>query len=325
MPSDRLAFASFAVETFLYGLYLAVALLSLFLLHRRSRETKPFAGASATSIPLLVGPWALIVCITAHWTCGFVRIFTAFFLQNEGQAPDNYLASELPLHAAQKVFLLATIMLWDLTMTYRLYIIFHRQRSVLVFPAVVIVGFVACAVGVFVQLFKHDPMTLHTLGGHWVVSDYALSLSMNIYSTAMITWRILRQSRFSFRSGGPSVSVSLAIFIESAAIGILHGFFFVATYLAQHPAHNFAVDSGPPVYGLALALINLRVALGIPSQASSRSDLDNLSGLASGVVFAPASTDRHVHSVALALGRAGESADLEDSRVDVNMSSSVTK
>ena len=105
----------------------------------------------------------------------------------------------------------------------------------------------------------------------------------------------------------------------------LHGFFFVATYLAQHPAHNFAVDSGPPVYGLALALINLRVALGIPSQASSRSDLDNLSGLASGVVFAPASTDRHVHSVALALGRAGESADLEDSRVDVNMSSSVTK
>lgn len=94
-----------------------------------------------------------------HWTCGFVRIFTAFFLQNEGQAPGNYLASELPLHAAQKVFLLATIMLWDLTMvrasrcdaiaqiftetqTYRLYIIFHRQRSVLVFPAVVIVGFV---------------------------------------------------------------------------------------------------------------------------------------------------------------------------------------
>ena len=51
-----------------------------------------------------------------HWTCGFVRIFTAFFLQNEGQAPGNYLASELPLHAAQKVFLLATIMLWDLTM-----------------------------------------------------------------------------------------------------------------------------------------------------------------------------------------------------------------
>ena len=75
------------------------------------------------------------------------------------------------------------------------------------------------------------------------MSDYALSLrcdsrrpqgsrladiafqSMNIYSTgqtpfflslklkqlthptAMITWRILRQSRFSFRSGGPSVSV----------------------------------------------------------------------------------------------------------------------
>ena len=64
MPSDRLAFASFAVETFLYGLYLAVALLSLFLLYQRSRETKPFAGASATSIPLLVGPWALIVCIT---------------------------------------------------------------------------------------------------------------------------------------------------------------------------------------------------------------------------------------------------------------------
>ncbi|KAL1681692.1 hypothetical protein EV122DRAFT_260694 [Schizophyllum commune] len=305
MPSDRLAFASFAVETFLYGLYLAVALLSLFLLYRRSRETKHFAGAGTTSIPLLVGPWALIVCIIAHWTCGFVRIFTAFFVQNEGQAPGNYLASELPLHAAQKVFLLATIMLWDLTMTYRLFIIFHRQRSVLVFPVVVIVGFVACAIGVFVQLFKHDPMTLHTLGGHWVVSDYALSLS-----TAMITWRILRQSRFSFRSGGPSV---------------LHGFFFVATYLAQHPAHNFAVDSGPPVYGLALALINLRVALGIPSQATSRSDLDNLSGLASGVVFAPASTDRHVHSVALALGRAGESADLEDSRVDVNMSSSITK
>ncbi|KAI4294211.1 hypothetical protein GGG16DRAFT_126879 [Schizophyllum commune] len=316
MPSDRLAFASFAVETFLYGLYLAVALLSLFLLYRRSRETKPFAGASATSIPLLVGPWALIVCVTAHWTCGFVRIFTAFFLQNEGQAPGNYLASELPLHAAQKVFLLATIMLWDLTMTYRLYIIFHRQRSVLVFPAVVIVGFVGAKSSWRALGCKRLCLVLeHEHLQHW--SDKT--------PRAMITWRILRQSRFSFRSGGPSVSVSLAIFIESAAIGILHGFFFVATYLAQHPAHNFAVDSGPPVYGLALALINLRVALGIPSQASSRSDLDNLSGLASGVVFAPASTDMHVHSVALALGRAGESADLEDSRVDVNMSSSVTK
>lgn len=216
---------------------------------------------------------------------------------------------------------------YDGERTGRLLIIFNGRKVVLFLPAALFVGFLGvcifkkwqrprrvadrvravCAAGVLVRLFKHDPMTLHTRGGHWIVSDYALSLSMNIYNTSMITWRILRQAKQTRRSGGPSISISLAIFIESAAIGIFHGFFFLGTYLAQHPSHGFAVDTAPAVYGLALAFINLRVAIGIPQKACATGDLSE-------IAFAQ-DLQRPALNVVIPLNQRGSHAEWESSQV----------
>lgn len=236
-----------------------------------------------------------------------MRILVAFFIWHDGQDPVGYLTTGLTMHAIPKGFLLLSIVIWDFTMTCRLLIIFNGRKVVLFLPAALFVGFLVCAAGVLVRLFKHDPMTLHTRGGHWIVSDYALSLSMNIYNTSMITWRILRQAKQTRRSGGPSISISLAIFIESAAIGIFHGFFFLGTYLAQHPSHGFAVDTAPAVYGLALAFINLRVAIGIPQKACATGDLSE-------IAFAQ-DLQRPALNVVIPLNQRGSHAEWESSQV----------
>ncbi|KAJ7207849.1 hypothetical protein GGX14DRAFT_634189 [Mycena pura] len=298
------------VEAVLYGVYGVLFITVLYLF--RSRVRRP---AVWVSLGLVVQFLAITGCAALtniqHWIVMlYTTVFAFVHLGGGAAAAAFYNDISSPSFVAGIGFCGASSLVTNFLVIHRVYVIFSNSRSVTFLPFVFLMIQVVASVGLFCQYLKSDPggqyTVIYGLSNPWVTVGLVASIVLvfcpvvgvyvaqimffriNVYSTAMISWRIRRVTQAlrsltdeSARSDGgmPLMSI-LAIIAESAA---LQTYLHFAAQLRFYDSLNlrrtvtvgalvtyhigFVEQVGfsgisPVIFGISTVLIHARIGLG---------------------------------------------------------------
>ncbi|KAF9476886.1 hypothetical protein BDN70DRAFT_138739 [Pholiota conissans] len=262
--------ATVCIESLLYGIFLILFVLSTYLLAtRKLTSEKTPKGKSLTSLalrnPLIVSSLLIAVTITAHWILTCLRLFQAFVLFQNGTQPLDFYADLTQRTEVVKTgFLMASLVLGDAMIIYRLWIVWGYDKRVVIFPLCTLAGLSVCGVGITYQFTQYKPgeNVFLSVAGRWITSDAVFTLCTNVYSTAAISWKIWRINKNAQKFGSRSLMSALGIVVESAFVYTVWTTFFFASYQSESNLQFIAVDCWPAMSGIAFMLINVRVGLG---------------------------------------------------------------
>ncbi|KAI9066151.1 hypothetical protein FKP32DRAFT_1566426 [Trametes sanguinea] len=279
------------IECTLYGIFLILAFTSLGLLSGRKKQALglrcntsrltlwphwlAFVFALIKS-PLIATSIVLLFTNTVHWVIAMCRVFFAV-VDHETRDKATVYISDLSqgLEVGRTALVLfVDMLLGDLIITYRTWLVWKRDYRAIIFPCITISGLIACGIG-FLHEFKalgHNSNGIFTTTlGEWILGYCISTLVTGTYSpdtTVMIAYKIYAVNKLSKKTGlttasGSSLMVWLAIFIESAALYSAWALFFVIVYAARSPLQTIGSGCGPTMIGISFMLINVRVGLGI--------------------------------------------------------------
>lgn len=273
IPLDKAEFLALFLETFAYGVFFALCWITVHILFWNRKD-----GIRTGGFLLYVALFMLVLA-TAHLIIDFVRAINAFLLLNPGgdssDSADSYYGNlGDPLFIAKTVLYWSQTLCGDSVIIWRCYMVYGRQFLVIVPP--ILFMFPAFAAGVIII---ND--WVHTAPGtpifvtetHWITTFFVVTMTINIYCTAMISWRIYSTGRF--RSGmglrmGSLLPVMIVI-IESGALYTSGIIAFLCTYLAGSNGQYPALDLITPLVGIVFCLIILQVRFNSSSFSSSSS------------------------------------------------------
>ncbi|KAK7056060.1 hypothetical protein R3P38DRAFT_2850277 [Favolaschia claudopus] len=263
VPRVPSALATVVIETFFYGIYIVLFIISLYLLFTAEKRGLRRARSVCLS-PILLGGSMLFVAVTGHWAITIQRLFLAFVIVDDGKDPLSFYGDfSQPSAIAQSSFLLVSLTIVDALVVHRLWTVWaYVNRYVMIFPALTLLGLLASTIGVAIDFsqFKAGDNVLALANG-WIIADCAFTLFTNIYCTGMMGWRLWRVQQILKPSGERTFHSIVAIIVESAALSSIWGLFFVATYAARSNL-RFLIDVTPAIVSSANMLIYVRVGLG---------------------------------------------------------------
>ncbi|KAJ7166935.1 hypothetical protein C8R46DRAFT_267886 [Mycena filopes] len=273
IPAANLTVLVFA--TFLYGLLFLLFLLTVYFLATRRtlagiRHTRRHHFTSLAFIGLAT----LFLVVTVHWSLIVYQAFYAFIHLATITAEDAFYTDlRQKSEVAKGIFYALAVLLGEGLVTYRLWIIWGRNRLVVVFPVLALVGVAISSIVIAYQLSQWEPTLRATLllikeSAPWSTTGFTLSLVANIYSTGLIIYRILRQERAESDSRLLSF---LSILAESATLQMVWVIVGVVGQLVHSDTVFIAIDTFPAIIGISNTLIHARVGLGLSPGSSSDS------------------------------------------------------
>ncbi|KAJ7181222.1 hypothetical protein C8R46DRAFT_599187 [Mycena filopes] len=264
--------AALVVDTFLYGLFFLLFLLTVYFLaaRRTLAGTRHTRRHHFTSL-VFMGLATLFLVVTVHWSIVIYQAFYVFIHLATIATEDAFYADLGQMSEVLKVILLfIAILLGDGLVTYRLWIIWGRKRLVVIFPVLALVGVAVSAAAVIYQFSEWEPKLRGTLfyeeSEPWTTTGFGLSLVANIYSTGFIIYRILKQERV--KSDSRLMSF-LSILAESAALQTVWVIFGAVVEVAHSDVVFIAIDTFPAIIGISNTLIHARVGLGWSQSSDS--------------------------------------------------------
>ncbi|KAJ7309276.1 hypothetical protein DFH08DRAFT_899426 [Mycena albidolilacea] len=275
IPLVPLSLVTVAVESCFYGVYLVLAITSIALLLSRKARSK-YIGSIYLS-PMFIGAIGLFLSITAHWILTIDRSFLAFIYFENGTFPLGFYGDLSQLTETVRTgFLMAAPAVGDALIIHRLWIVWGRNKYVIIFPLFTLAGLTACGAGITYQFTQYKPGqdVFSSKAGRWITSNAVFTFSTNLYSTALIAWRLWSQTRAIEACRGTrsrSLRSVLAIIIESAALYTAWGIFFFAAYQSRSNLQFIVVDCWPTITGISCMLIHVRVGLGWAQNGSKSS------------------------------------------------------
>ncbi|KAJ7368633.1 hypothetical protein DFH08DRAFT_831860 [Mycena albidolilacea] len=274
LTTTSASFFATVIGGFFYGLFFILAILSTALhIQRIMRRNHPSAsrGAlmrSALQNPMIMASFTLFLTVTARWILDVID--TAYGIL-ESDNPQVYFIAPIRPRAVTGVGLfLASLVICDAMIIYRLWIVWNKSTPVVIFPLFTLLGMIASGIGVTRQL------TIMTVGespfsngtARWIVTDSIFNLLTNIYSTGLIAYRIHKINTLASSAGltrvngGEDLKSVIAILVESSALLSTWIVFEMITYAAKSPLQIFVQVTLGTVSGISFMLINVRVALG---------------------------------------------------------------
>ncbi|KAH9926158.1 uncharacterized protein B0H18DRAFT_876555 [Fomitopsis serialis] len=284
--------ATVCIESLLYGIFFVLYGASTYLLIRQSRAKVAAEGKhSSKSVyraPMFIAANSIFLTVTGHWVLTVYRLFEAFVNFRGGTAALFFYADiALPSEVAKSALLVATVIVSDAMIIYRLYIIWGYNKAIIVLPVLTWFGLIAVGVGVCwrFSLYKLGDNVYSGQTGRWITADCFFTLATNVYCTVCISYRVFR-TRLRARShpslASPNLLSALAILVESAALHTAWNATFLGAFQRASAFQFTAIDVWSPVAGTAFMLINLRVALGWAQRAhTSASSSGFVAGAAS--------------------------------------------
>ncbi|KAI0293341.1 hypothetical protein B0F90DRAFT_1670838 [Multifurca ochricompacta] len=265
--NDMAALAGFACETFFYGCYTTLFALSIFLMAKYSR------GRTSFNRPIFMISIFLYLACSAHFALEFSHFYDV--LATTGV---NGFANETSVLVGADILISVTDFLGQVILIYRCWLLWSKNYWVIVLPSLTSIGGLAC-VAELVDLLLHinpsspmAPSTLVPLG----LAGFILPLCTNVLVTGLIATRIWylspRRTRdlrgLHFPSGIGRAAIDIVV--ESGALYLVVQLIFVVLFAMQHPAQGIVGVIAVQIYGIAPALIIIRVALGLSHTPTSR-------------------------------------------------------
>ncbi|KAI0750198.1 hypothetical protein C8Q80DRAFT_676759 [Daedaleopsis nitida] len=269
---------SVCFQSALYGIFLVLSCIALALLafrHSNDVASRPSISSHKSrwgiwKSPLFVTTVILFVMVTVQWIVSVFRAFDGFIYFEGGRAPALYFLDFTKW--AEVVVNALTVfaqVICDGMITYRTWIVWNRNYKVLIFPILALLGLLAGCIGLVYEE-THITSVFAKQVDLWITADAILTLSINVYGTAMIAYRIWSATRKTRSVGMRTGRLQrvLSIFIESAALYTFWSLFFIITYRLRSNLHYPGSNCWPQISGIAYMLITVRIGLGWAHQGS---------------------------------------------------------
>ncbi|KAF9064241.1 hypothetical protein BDP27DRAFT_1426089 [Rhodocollybia butyracea] len=132
--------ADVPIESFAYGIFFVLSIASsIFILMRHSpmgntpNRIRCNSWLTFFRSPMVLGSIGIFASVTAHWIITFIRLFEAFVTRLDN--PQPYLAAlAQPTYIVKTGFLCASLLIADVLVIYRLWIIIDKQLYIVLFP-----------------------------------------------------------------------------------------------------------------------------------------------------------------------------------------------
>ncbi|KAL1742452.1 hypothetical protein HDZ31DRAFT_43231 [Schizophyllum fasciatum] len=271
----QMKLAGLAVQSMLVGIFIALVCAMVYLLSDRSYgEVKRRGRKPSADRLLLAGLLVLSTMIVGQWICVVIRAFQAFILWDGGtSAAAFYSQITGPSEVARSAFHSATIIIVDLFVIARLYVVYDKQKKVIIGPLVALIALLVACIGTTYAYGAYDQGKAITLDAlhQWRIAQSALTISINVYCTALIVWKVGRvQKRAAqYNSGKAGVRSVVTLMAESAAFYTSIVLAAQITYGLGHVSNYFFTDCIPPAAALAAVLVHVRAVLGRGAAASA--------------------------------------------------------
>ncbi|KAL1695368.1 hypothetical protein GGG16DRAFT_99992 [Schizophyllum commune] len=290
----QMKLAALAVQSVLFGIYIALVLAMIYLLTLRPQSETVRRTSRLGGRLLFAGLILLSAMITGEWICIVIRAFQAFILWEGGQHADSFYANITgPSEVLRSAFHSATVTIADLFVVARLYVIWNYKKSVIVIPITALVLLLVSAVGVTYAYGAYemmDPATLASLH-RWRMAQSILTIwcacfPLNVFasdwwsrSSAMIVYEVGRVQRQAAQfSGSRSVRSVVTLMAESAAFYTSIVLIAQITYGTNHVSNYFFNDCIPPAAALAAVLVHVRAVLGRGSGQEGDAEMTPVEG-----------------------------------------------
>ncbi|KAF8888801.1 hypothetical protein BD779DRAFT_432825 [Infundibulicybe gibba] len=256
--------AAAVVNTLTYGILSVLFVISMFLLGRQNSSAPPFKTPRPSIYlrPVVLASILLFLVVTAHWLVTTCRLFKAF--TNPTQNPLQVIGDILsPSIIAEIALVFLSGALGDFIIIYRLWMIWGRSRTVTIFPIGSAIGECVSFIGLVCQLIsaRTHGADFFASWNHWIISACVFTMCTNIYCSDFIMWRLWVSRRRSNLGGGDAIMRAAVIAIESAALYTSWAAFFFVSYETDMGIYLLAGTVWPPITGIAIMLINVRVGL----------------------------------------------------------------
>ncbi|KAJ7106518.1 hypothetical protein C8R44DRAFT_987224 [Mycena epipterygia] len=260
-PSSILA--GTVLASVFYGIYFNLFLTSTYLMVRRSQAAN--ASPLYKSTAFLLG-CSLFLVVTADYLVSVAKIFLAFIFFEGGTAAKAFFGDagrkvEQPTEVAANTLSVVSILLSDLMVMYRLWIISNRNKLAIALPTLTLVGVTVCGIILVINARNARNIAL-------VVSLtplFVFTLITNFYCTGAIFWRLWTITKdFTPTSDGKHSNIRdfLFMIIESAAVYTSWALIYAVLHEINSPVQYVFFTAMPPLGGIANALIQVRMALG---------------------------------------------------------------
>ncbi|KAF8974250.1 hypothetical protein BDZ97DRAFT_5961 [Flammula alnicola] len=224
IPLDESRLAATLCEAMCNGIYWVLLYHCTETLVERSK-----ARQESLFRPIFFTSWALFICITGHLVIDIIELFKAFTPQSKkpycvdanalSPSQSFYLGLDYWTNVTNSAFYITTIMIGDGFLIYRLYIVWSRNRFIIIPPIMFSSGVLATGIMV-TYLFSEARAPVFVVASKWITAFFVLTFVCNLYSTFLIGLKIYLSQRrvknsISFGAGFGKV---LEILIESAAL-----------------------------------------------------------------------------------------------------------
>ncbi|KZT66456.1 hypothetical protein DAEQUDRAFT_695621 [Daedalea quercina L-15889] len=263
--------ATAALESLFFGIFLVLAVASIYFhMARRVASDKSRKIQLSTLFgPIFAGSLLITITIVGHWILTVIRLFDAFVHYEGGSVPEEfYSAIWFPSEAVKNAFLIATLIVCDVMLIYRLWTVWNHSYLIIVVPTLTVAGLCISGPGTIYEQAHLQPgnTVFVTALSRWITSAYACTF---VYVPASMTCRgltIFVGRIFTARVG--SLKNILVTMVESAALYTTYTIFFFASYQSKSNLQYICIDTLCPIAGIAFMLINVRVGLGWAQRAT---------------------------------------------------------
>ncbi|CAA7263366.1 unnamed protein product [Cyclocybe aegerita] len=219
--------------------------------------------------PMTFTGLALFITITGHWLMDFLTAFQAFILPQDVEytvqafslnpAETVYLTLADPKTVAGSAFYVSTTLLGDMFMIYRLYIVWSRNKYIII-PPIILCTALAVTGSMVTYLFSQSTEPIFATAGAWITSCFVLTFICNFYSTFLIAFKIFMTNRKLGRGKTDNLGMSkiMEILVESAALYSCCVILSLATYVAESNTQYAMVAVTNPIIGIIFCMIVTR-------------------------------------------------------------------
>ncbi|KAI0741965.1 hypothetical protein C8Q80DRAFT_1260687 [Daedaleopsis nitida] len=212
-PIDEAYLIGGWLASFFWGLYTLLFGMSVYTIYRKRKEgINKFTTVSIVLLYLLA---------TTHMSLALVRLIQGFILYRDTIGPVLYFANiSVRLNMAKDYIYITNLVLGDLIVVWRLYIVWGKNIWIALFPVVMIIGELVAGYGSISQWFLPNPVPVTMV--HWGTAMFIMSMATNILVTGAIASRIWYVTRRTQQIMGVEYndrySRVLLLLIESGAL-----------------------------------------------------------------------------------------------------------
>ncbi|KAJ7625840.1 hypothetical protein FB45DRAFT_922421 [Roridomyces roridus] len=261
-------FATLVVGSFLYGIVTLLFISNLYFLgtrrtlagKRRSRKQ------NLTSLAFL-GVTALFLVVTAHWTIVVYRGYLEFLSRGNPTLEEKfYNTTDERTQVVIDALFLFSILLGDLLLVYRLWIIWGGHWRIIILPLCAMIAATVVSIMVILQTAQLLPSGKNIANLDDI--DRNVVFGNNLYCTAAIVYRVLRATMDSHPEN--RLMGILTILVESAALQMCWFIILGVAARVSLPVALFTFATFPAITAVTNLLIHARVGLGWSQEITGR-------------------------------------------------------